>query len=233
MVDINLFFIISVFTAGILSFFSPCIIPLLPVYVSALAGGYDEKKTERKASRWKSIFRSLVFVAGLGTAFIIMGFGAGALGSLISSRGFLIVCGILVVLLGIQQTGLIHIGFLEQQKKLTLNETSKSGIIGTYLLGFTFSFGWTPCVGPILATVLGLSSSGEQAAIGAFMMLIYTIGLAIPFLIIALFTEFLMKRIRKLNKYILKIKLVGGILIIIMGLVLMADSLNLISRIFI
>lgn len=232
MVDISMFFIISVFTAGILSFFSPCIVPLLPVYVSALSGGYDEKPAVSK-EKWASVLRSLVFVIGLATAFVIMGFGAGALGTILYSRTFIFICGIIVVFLGIHQTGLIHIPFLEQQKKIKLEEKSKSGILGMYLLGFAFSFGWTPCVGPILATVLGLSSSGGQAAIGATMMLIYTVGLAIPFVIVSIFTDFLMKRIRKLNKYILKIKLIGGILIIIMGLVLMADSLNIISRIFV
>lgn len=232
MVDISMFFIISVFTAGILSFFSPCIIPLLPVYVSALSGGYDEKPGV-SVEKWASILRSLVFVIGLATAFVIMGFGAGALGTILYSRTFIFICGLIVVFLGIHQTGLIHIPFLEQQKKIKLEEKSKSGILGMYLLGFAFSFGWTPCVGPILATVLGLSSSGGQAAIGATMMLIYTVGLAIPFVIVSVFTDFLMKRIRKLNKYILKIKLVGGILIIIMGLVLMADSLNIISKIFV
>ena len=232
MVDISMFFIISVFTAGILSFFSPCIIPLLPVYVSALSGGYDEKPLVTK-EKWASILRSLVFVVGLATAFVIMGFGAGALGTILYSRTFIFICGLVVVFLGIHQTGLIHVPFLEQQKKMKLEEKSKSGILGMYLLGFAFSFGWTPCVGPILATVLGLSSSSGQAAIGATMMLIYTVGLAIPFVIVSIFTDFLMQRIRKLNRYILKIKLVGGILIIIMGLVLMADSLNIISRIFV
>ena len=232
MVDISMFFIISVFTAGILSFFSPCIIPLLPVYVSALSGGYDVKPIVSK-EKWTSVLRSLVFVIGLATAFVIMGFGAGALGTILYSRTFIFICGLVVVFLGIHQTGLIHVPFLEQQKKIKLEEKSKSGILGMYLLGFAFSFGWTPCVGPILATVLGLSSSSGQAAIGATMMLIYTVGLAIPFVIVSIFTDFLMKGIRKLNKYILKIKLVGGILIIIMGLVLMADSLNIISRIFV
>ena len=176
--------------------------------------------------------RTLVFVAGLSTAFIILGFGAGALGSLIFSDTFMFVLGGIVILLGIHQTGLIHIPFLEREKKLTVKGSERKDLLGTYLLGFTFSFGWTPCIGPVLGAVLGISASGGQAAYGAWLMFIYALGLMIPFLIISIFSDVLLGKVKKLTKHMGKIKVAGGILIILMGVLLMTNKLNEITVFF-
>jgi cytochrome c-type biogenesis protein len=225
----------TVFVAGLLSFFAPCILPLLPVYVGILMGDAQNRKTF-KISKLTidviKIIRTLSFVGGLSTSFIILGFGAGAIGSLISSRWFLILAGVVVVILGIHQTGLIEISVLERQRKLELKGSRRKDVLGTYLLGFTFSFGWTPCIGPILGAVLGISASGGQATYGAWLMLIYAIGLAMPFLIISIFSDLLLVKMKVLNKHMGKIKVVGGILIMIMGLLLMTDNLNLITVFF-
>ncbi len=234
MTDFTIVFVFSVFAAGVLSFFAPCILPLLPVYIARLSSGAsgDELDASEKANkkfkiRWRLILQTLVFVGGLATTFVLMGFGAGAIGGLFNSRLFLYIGGGLVILLGLHQTGLFHLLFLEREKKVQL--TSKSGVLGSYLLGFTFSFGWTPCVGPVLATVLVLSANGNQALYGAGMMLVYTLGLAVPFLLISIFTDYLLKAFKKVNRFLPVIRIIGGVLIILMGILLITDNLNLFS----
>lgn len=228
-------FISTVFIAGLLSFFAPCILPVLPVYVGVLSGNKTNHAVIRIGKleiNLQTLLKSFVFVSGISTCFIILGFGAGALGSLISSRAFIIACGVVVVLLGIHQVGLIQIPILERQKKLDLKISRQNSLLGNYLLGFTFSFGWTPCIGPVLGTVLGLSASGGQAVYGALLMLIYSLGLMIPFMMISVFSDLLLTRVKKLNKYMKKIKVAGGVIIIIMGILLMTDNLNAITILY-
>lgn len=228
-------FMSTVFIAGVLSFFAPCILPLLPVYVGVLTGDQQTKRQiniGRLQLNFIAILRTILFVAGLSTSFIILGFGAGALGSLIFSDTFLYIVGGIVILLGIHQTGLIHLRFLDREKKLQVKGSERKDLVGIYLLGFTFSFGWTPCIGPVLGAVLGISASGGQAAYGAWLMLIYSVGLAIPFLVISIFSDVLLKRIRLINRHMGKIKVVGGVLIILMGILLMTDQLSSITAFF-
>lgn len=223
----------SVFAAGILSFFSPCILPLLPVYVSILSSG-DALSTKPKkvfhigkfVIHPKLIFKTIIFVLGISTSFVLLGFGAGALGALINTTTFITVCGAIVVVLGLHQIGIFHIPFLERENKVNLKRSGKRDLIGTYLLGFTFSFGWTPCIGPILGAVLGLSASEGQAGHGAFLMMIYALGMLIPFLILSIFSDVLLQRMKKLNRHLGKIKVAGGVIIVVMGLFLMTNNLN-------
>lgn len=223
----------SVFAAGILSFFSPCILPLLPVYVSILSSGDPASTRQNRlitigkfSIHPRLIVKTMVFVFGLSTSFVLLGFGAGALGALINTTTFITICGIIVVLLGLHQIGLFHIPFLERENKVNLKRSGKRDFLGTYLLGFTFSFGWTPCIGPILGAVLGLSANEGQAAHGAFLMLIYALGMLIPFLILSIFSDFLLQRMKKLNRHLGKVKVAGGIIIVVMGLFLMTNNLN-------
>ena len=230
-------FIGAVFIAGIFSFFSPCLVPLIPVYISMFAGDQININKDRFIKKIGGIninliviAKTLVFVLGISTSFIILGFGAGAVGSLINSKAFIMICGIIVIILGIHQTGLIHLNLLDRDKRLNLK--SRNGVFGTFLLGFSFSFGWTPCIGPILGAVLGLSATNGQAFYGAFLMLIYAMGLMIPFLIVAIFSDIILRQVKKLNRHLEKIKIAGGIIIIFMGILLMNNSLNLLTRIF-
>lgn len=228
---VDTLYISTVFIAGLLSFFSPCILPVIPVYISYFT---EEQQQTESTSFFKKLFKgpmlkALVFVAGLSTSFILLGFGAGALGSLLYSRNFLIICGAIVIALGIHQTGLIKLKFLYREKKLNIKRSNRADVLGAYLLGFTFSFGWTPCVGPVLGAVLGLSASEGSAMYGGILMLVYSIGLMIPFLLVALFSDYFLKRIKGLYKHMNKIKIVGGLLIIAMGILLMTNKLNQIA----
>lgn len=223
-------FIISVFTAGILSFLSPCIIPVIPMYLAYFA---DDELATKKRFISRPMIKAMLFVGGLSTVFIVLGFGAGALGSILYGDWFLIVCGLIVVVLGIHQTGLIQFSLLHHEKKLNLERSKKSDYFGSYLLGLTFSFGWTPCVGPVLAAVLGLSASEGSALYGGVLMAVYSLGLMVPFLIVAIFSETLLGRIKGIYKYMGKIKIVSGLFIILMGILLMMNQVGAITAWFV
>jgi len=221
-----------VFLAGILSFFSPCTLPLLPVYFAELAAAADSSagvSGNKRSLDLRLILRTLLFVTGLSTSFVIMGFGAGLAGQLLDSRLFLVGCGILVIILGIHQTGLIRFRLLERQKKWESSEKARPGIIGAFLLGFTFSFGWTPCVGPVLATVLALASNQGESWGAAFLMLMYSAGLSLPFVLLAFLGARVLGKLKSVHRHLPKIQVASGILIIIMGVLLMTDNLNILT----
>ncbi len=221
-----------VFLAGLLSFFSPCTLPLLPVYFAELAAAADSSGVvsgSRSSLDLRLILRTLLFVAGLSTSFVIMGFGAGLAGELLGSQFFLVGCGILVIVLGIHQTGLIRFRLLERQKKWESNRSPRPGIIGAFLLGFTFSFGWTPCVGPVLATVLALASNQGESFGAAVLMLVYSAGLSLPFVLLAFLGARVLGKLKKIHRHLPKIQVASGILIIIMGVLLMTNNLNVLT----
>ncbi|WP_247740862.1 cytochrome c biogenesis CcdA family protein [Cohnella sp. LGH] len=225
-------FLFGVFGAGVLSFLSPCILPLLPVYMSYLSGNLvdaaDREQSGVGSVRFRSAFllRTLLFVLGLSAVFILLGFGSGVLGKWISSPRFLAICGAIVVLFGIYQTGWIKLSWLEREKRLSNKGIEPGGYIGAFLLGLTFSFGWTPCIGPVLAAVLGIAAGEGSPVYGGFLMLLYSLGLALPFLAISVFSGYLLKRIRRLYKYMRAIKVASGCILMLMGLLLMTDRLN-------
>lgn len=225
-----------VFVAGFLSFFAPCIIPLLPVYVAQLsqgAAGNDGSARVKITSQFSINLRLMgqtaLFVAGISTSFVLLGFGAGVLGKLLISREFLIVCGMVVILFGIHQMGLLRLGFLDREKRIQLKASSGVGILSSYLMGFTFSFGWTPCVGPVLAAVLGVASSQGQPINAALLMLVYSAGLATPFMIVSMMGDLLVERMRGIHPHLEKIQKASGVLLIVMGMLLMTDNLNIFS----
>ncbi len=221
-----------VFLAGILSFFSPCTLPLLPVYFAELAVAADSSTVvsgSKKSLDLRLILRTLLFVSGLSTSFVIMGFGAGLAGTLLDSRLFLLGCGILVIVMGIHQTGLFRFRLLERQKKWESSSKACPGILGAFLLGFTFSFGWTPCVGPVLATVLALASNQGESLVAVVLMLVYSAGLSLPFVLLAILGTRVLGKLKKVHRHLPKIQVASGILIIIMGVLLMTDNLNVLA----
>ncbi|OWA37279.1 cytochrome C biogenesis protein [Saccharibacillus sp. O16] len=231
----------SVLAAGILSFFSPCIFPMLPVYFAFLGGSEADRLRTSSANgstapRFRVdprlIGRTLLFILGLSTVFLLLGFGAGALGGVINSSWFMIVCGAVVILFGIHQTGVLNFMFMQKEKRLTFDTQKQQGWLGAFLLGLTFSFGWTPCIGPVLAAVLGVAAGGGSAGYGVWMMFVYTVGMAVPFLVLALFSDLLLRRIKNLYKYMGKIKVVSGIVLIAMGILLMTNNLAVLTAAF-
>ncbi|WP_433754161.1 cytochrome c biogenesis CcdA family protein [Paenibacillus amylolyticus] len=222
----------GVFGAGLLSFFAPCILPLIPVYVSYLSGsmvnGTNQQQSDNNSVQLRStlVLRTFLFVLGLSLVFVLLGFGSGIVGNMISSPVFIAICGAIVVLFGIYQTGLIRLSWLERERKLSSDHARRGGYVGAFLLGLTFSFGWTPCIGPVLAAILGIAAGEGSPLYGGFLMFLYTLGLAIPFLILSIFSEYVMKRLRRLYRYMGVIKITSGCILIVMGLLLMTDRLN-------
>lgn len=209
-------FIGAVYLAGVLSFFSPCVFPLLPVYLGMLSNGGK-----------KSVLKTFVFILGLSSSFVILGFGAGSLGSFFESNLFRIVSGVVVIFFGIIQMEILKIPFLEKTKLVEMGGKERNGIWGAFLLGFTFSLGWTPCIGPILASILFISSGGGDPRYGALMMFIYVVGLATPFLIFSFFYKRLESKMGVVKKYLLEFKKIGGLLLVLMGILLLTNRLNI------
>ncbi|HEW6396661.1 TPA: thiol-disulfide oxidoreductase-associated membrane protein CcdA2 [Streptococcus pneumoniae] len=233
----HIFFFLSVFLAGILSFFSPCILPLLPVYTGVLLDDKDgaQASSGKFSISVTSLLRTLVFIAGISFIFILLGYGAGFLGDLLYASWFQYLTGAIIILLGLHQMEILHFKGLYKEKRLQLQGQGQNGkgYSQAFLLGLTFSFAWTPCVGPVLGSVLALAASGGSGAWqGAGLMLVYTLGLALPFLLLALTSSYILKHFRKLHPYLGILKKVGGFLIIVMGLLVLFGNASILSQLF-
>ena len=237
----NIIFFISVFLAGILSFFSPCILPLLPVYAGVLLDDKDgaQVSSGKFSISVVSLLRTLTFIVGISFIFIILGYGAGFLGDLLYASWFQYVIGAVIIFLGLHQMEVLHFQGLYKERRLQLKQQGQKGkgYSQAFLLGLTFSFAWTPCVGPVLgsvlASVLALAASGGSGAWqGAGLMLIYTLGLALPFLVLALASSYVLKHFRKLHPYLETLKKVGGFLIIVMGILVLLGNASILTRLF-
>lgn len=204
--------IFMVFLQGILSFFSPCIFPLLPVYMSYLSG---KKDASRKTILWNTFF----FVLGISCTFFLLGFGFTSLGQFFSAHQVLIsrVGGIIMILFGLYQFGVFgSITRLEQERRLPFKMEKMNGL-SAFVLGFTFSFAWTPCVGPTLASVLLLATASNTMMQGMALMSVYVLGFILPFMILGFFTsQFLswMKKHGNIVHYTVKI---GAVILILLG----------------
>ncbi|HGL7519156.1 TPA: thiol-disulfide oxidoreductase-associated membrane protein CcdA2 [Streptococcus pneumoniae] len=233
----HIFFFLSVFLAGILSFFSPCILPLLPVYTGVLLDdkGGAQASSGKFSISVTSLLRTLAFIAGISFIFILLGYGAGFLGDLLYASWFQYLTGAIIILLGLHQMEILHFKGLYKEKRLQLQGQGQNGkgYSQAFLLGLTFSFAWTPCVGPVLGSVLALAASGGSGAWqGAGLMLVYTLGLALPFLLLALTSSYVLKHFRKLHPYLGILKKVGGFLIIVMGLLVLFGNASILSQLF-
>ena len=230
----NIIFFISVFLAGILSFFSPCILPLLPVYAGILLDDKDgaQASSGKFSISLVSLLRTLAFIAGISFIFILLGYGAGFLGNLLYASWFQYVTGAVIILLGLHQMEVLHFQGLYKERRIQLKRQVQKGkgYSQAFLLGLTFSFAWTPCVGPVLGSVLALAASGAWQ--GAGLMLIYTLGLALPFLVLALASSYVLKHFRKLHPYLGTLKKVGGFLIIVMGILVLLGNASILTTLF-
>lgn len=224
-----------VFLEGFLSFFSPCVIPLIPVYISYLAGNGKKVNDDGTITyeRKKVLINTLFFIAGISSTFFILGLSFSTLGTFFNSNKILFtrIGGIIIILLGFVQVGLLNLNFLKIEKKfhIEINKDKMNPIIA-FVMGFTFSFAWTPCVGPALSSVLILASSASNTATGNTLVLVYAIGFVLPFLALGLFTTQVLnffKEKRNLMKYTIKI---GGVILILIGILTFTGLFNNITR---
>jgi len=219
---------------GFLSFFSPCVIPLIPVYMGYLAGNTDDIGKDGKIiyNKRKVFGHTICFVLGISFAFFILGLSFTTIGKFFHSHQivFTRIAGILIIILGMFQLGVFDLKFLNYERKFHYHIRNKQvNPVVAFIMGFTFSFAWTPCVGPTLSSVLILASSARTSLIGNVLVLVYAIGFILPFLLLGLFTTQVLNFLdnhRNLMKYAVK---AGGIILILMGIMTFTGWINGIS----
>lgn len=223
-----------VFLEGFISFFSPCVLPLIPVYMSYLAGNGKRVNSDGTITyeRKKVLFNTLFFVLGICSVFFILGLSFSALGIFFNKNRdiFSKIGGAIIVILGLVQLDIIKLNFLKMEKRINMDIGGKMNPILAYIMGFTFSFAWTPCVGPALASVLILASNAENAFAGNMLVLVYALGFIIPFIILGIFTTETLnffKEKRNLVKYTIKL---GGFILVIIGIMTFTGTFTAISR---
>ena len=219
----------SIFAAGLLSFFSPCVLPLFPVYFGVLMSerGTRSIKIGKFEVAVLPVVRTFLFVAGISTIFFVLGFAASLLGQLLYNPYFHLVLGTIIVLLGLHQMEVFQLTSLQKQKTVQFETKNEKSLWSSYLLGLSFSFGWTPCVGPVLSSVLTLVAT-QQASVfyGMFLLGIYILGLSIPFLVLSIASTTAMKTFNLAKKQLFLLKKIGGIVIIAMGVWIIIQQLQ-------
>jgi cytochrome c-type biogenesis protein len=222
----------AAFFAGLLSFFSPCVLPLIPAYFTFITGFSIEELTEKYNSkiRIKVILSTCLFVLGFSLVFISMGASASYLGNLMFTyKKFIrIVGGILIILLGIHLTGLIRLPGIDFEKRMTLKKKPLH-FLGALIIGMAFGAGWSPCIGPLLGSILIIAGSQETVWQGVWLLGIYSAGLAIPFIVMSIFINFLLIFIRKASKVLKYVNMVAGVILIVVGIILVSDKLYVFS----
>jgi cytochrome c-type biogenesis protein len=210
--------IAAAFLAGLLSFLSPCVLPLVPPYLIYLAGASLERLADAEPEplvRRDALGAACLFVAGFSTVFVALGASASAIGALIQaySQQLAILAGIVIIVMGVHFLGLTRVSILMREKRLPM--AKPVGLWGAYVMGLAFAFGWTPCIGPILATILAVAASKETVAKGAGLLAVYSAGLGVPFLIAAFAVEPAAAFIARFKRHIATTeKVMGGLLVL-------------------
>ncbi len=227
--------LITVFIEGLISFFSPCILPIIPLYMSYLAGNAKKVNKDQTITyqRKTTLFYTFFFVLGISVSFFLLGLSFTALGHFLNQTKYilLLICGVIIIIMGLFQMGLIKVKTLQKERRIQANlNLKKINPFLAFLLGFLFSFAWTPCVGPALSSVLMMASSEENALIGNLYVLLYALGFIIPFLILGLFTNEALNILKKHQKTLINLVKLGGLLLIIIGITLLYNGFNSIKE---
>lgn len=223
----NISFIL-VFLAGLMSFFSPCVLPLLPVYLGYLSGSDTAGEYKTK----KVLINTIGFVLGISVTFFLLGLAFTNISQFFASNKNIItkVSGIIVIIFGLVQIGFIDFKMFNREKRINANfNKKKMNPIVAFIMGLTFSFAWTPCVGPMLSSVLLLASSSNSVLLGNLLVLVYTLGFILPFVLAGIFTTKLINLFNKRKNIVKYVKKAGGIILIIMGIMMFTGWLNTFS----
>lgn len=222
--------------AGFLSFASPCVLPLVPPYLAYMAGvSLEELRTpttgRATVARLHVAGASLGFIAGFTTVFLVLGVSASVIGQVVNYyRAELgLIAGALIILMGLHFLGIFRIPLLYREARVNLQPQSP-GVVGSYLMGLAFGFGWTPCIGPILSAILTVSASQDTVTEGAMLLLVYSLGLAVPFFLTALFTGPFMRLMVHFRRYIGHIERAMGVLLVLTGILFLAGGPGIISQ---
>ena len=226
--------LLAAFVAGILSFISPCVLPLIPGYISFISGLTLEEMQGTdsvSASRRQVIIASLAFVMGFTVIFVAMGASATALGKFLYNQAPILekIAGTLLVIFGLHMMGVFRIRLLENDKRIHSNR-KPAGPLGAFLVGTAFAFAWTPCIGPILGGILAMASSRESVGEGMQMLAAYSLGLGIPFLLTSVAINQFFAAAAKIRRHYRTIEIFSGALLIIVGLLIFFDQFTLIVK---
>lgn len=225
-INVEHFNFLLVFLEGVVSFFSPCILPILPIYLGYLAGQSEKDVKKNK------IVNMLFFGVGIALSFFILGMAFTGIGKFFDTNKamFSRIGGVIVLLLGLYQIGFYQSDFLNRERRIKpLWGTGKVGPLVALLMGFTFSFAWTPCVGPMLSSVLIMASGAKTALLGKVLVGVYAVGFLIPFVVFGIFTDFIMNFVEKKTRLFQWIPKLGGVLLIVMGLIIFTGKFNSIT----
>lgn len=222
------------FTAGIASFVSPCVLPIVPGYISLMSGLSLEELSRDDASKGSlkhAGYESLCFVLGFSVVFTLLGASATVVGEFLTTHLTIVnrIAGAVIIIFGLHMTGAITIPFLYRQVRANTN-TFKPGMIGSFLMGLAFACGWTPCIGPILSGILALAASRQDVAHGMRLLFVYSMGLGIPFIATGFAIRGFLRFSKSYRKYIHTGEIVAGALLIAIGVLIFTNHLTLLNR---
>jgi len=225
--------VITSFIAGVLTFISPCILPLIPVYITLITG-FSIDQLNNKKNVLPALLCSLTFIAGFTTIFVILGLSVTVIGQLVLNNINLLrwIGGTVVIIFGIHLIGIVKIPLLYKQFSWTDKIKKTSNYFTIYLIGCAFALSWTPCVDPILASILLLASTSQTIWQGTFLLLVYSAGLAIPFILTALFVNKFLFLFEKIKQHYKLIEIITGSLLIIVGILVITNNFSLITNYF-
>lgn len=216
--------------AGLLSFLSPCVLPIVPPYLAYMGGVSVSDMEDEAASRKRVLQAAAFFVLGISTVFLLLGFAFSALGRMFLQvqDWFTIVAGIVVMIFGAHFIGIYRIGFLDREARMEMGDRGGSAF-GAYVLGLAFAFGWTPCLGPILGTILGLAASEASVTRGTVLLAAYAVGLGLPFLLVAAFFPRLNGQMAWMKRHMDRIERISGLLLWTVGLMMLTGQFTAFS----
>ncbi len=225
----------AAFTAGLVSFLSPCVLPLVPGYISLVSGAsVDDLKTdENPRVLGKVLLHSLLFIAGFSTVFISLGASASWLGQILLSRMSLLyrIAGIVIIIFGLHLTGILRIGILYRDKRFH-SAGKPATAFGAFMIGLAFAFGWTPCIGPILAAILSLAASQDTIRAGIMLLVLYSMGLAVPFLLTSLGINKFLKFYNRFRVHLHQVEVFSGVVLIVLGAMIFTNQFTRLAGYF-
>ena len=222
--------------AGLLSFLSPCILPIVPFYLSYLAGvGMNQISAEAtidRKTRRRAVMAACFFAAGVITIFMGLGAAATMFGQVVREYFDILrwVAAAIIIAMGLHFLGVIRIGILYRQMRADTGSTSNVSLLGAYVIGLAFAFGWTPCVGPVLAAILFMAGGADTASTGAGLLFVYGVGMTAPFILAAFFIGPFMRWMQKFRKHLGTIEKIMGVMLIVFGLLIATNSMNYIAQ---
>ena len=233
----NLSMMVALF-GGVLSILSPCVLPLVPAYLSYITGiSFNDLSAPvmKRSQRSRVVFSALCFILGLSTVFIVLGASFSFLGRFVSSQQGIIqkVAGIVIIFFGLSIAGIFKISFLMRSREFLPFKAKLNGYIGSFIIGISFGAAWTPCIGPILGSILALAAGAKRMSQGVTLLAAYSLGFAIPFLLTAWASGSVMNILRKYEKLLKGIHIAGGILLVCIGILVMSGYFTALNSLLI